>query len=105
MRRSIFEIYKQEFEEYFKTKLISQTIAKKFISSFYAHIEENQKCFKKFWEFIKENRDKDIKDIIPILNEFIINEKKLSKTFYFVADWSHSYLGPGEIICLLLSET
>lgn len=104
MRRSIFEIYKQEFEEYFKTKLISQTIAKKFISSFYAHIEENQKCFKKFWEFIKENRDKDIKDIIPILNEFIINEKKLSKTFYFVADWSHSYLGPGEIICLLLSE-
>jgi hypothetical protein len=104
MRKRTVEVYKQEFEEYFRTKLISATISKKFLISFYSHISENERSFKKFWEFIKEHRGKDIKESIPLLNRFILEEKKFNKTFYFVSDWSHSYLGPGEIICLLLSE-
>ena len=104
MRRSTVEIYKQEFEEYFRTKLISPTISKRFLTSFYSHINENQKPFKIFWEFIKQNRENTLKESLNNLNRFLIEEKKLSKTFYFVSDWGHSYLGPGEIMCLLLSN-
>lgn len=104
MRRSTVEIYKQEFEEYFRTKLISPTISKRFLTSFYSHINENQKPFKIFWEFIKENRENQLKDSLLVLNKFLSEDKKLTKTLYFVSDWSHSYLGPGEIMCLLLSD-
>ena len=104
MRRTVFEIYKQEFDDYFKTKSISATISKRFLSSFYSHISDNQKPFKIFWEFIKQNRENTLKESLNNLNKFLIEEKKLSKTFYFVSDWSHSYLGPGEIMCLLLSN-
>ena len=104
MRRTVFEIYKQEFDDYFKTKSISATISKRFLSSFYSHISDNQKQFKIFWEFIKQNRENTLKESLNNLNKFLIEEKKLSKTFYFVSDWSHSYLGPGEIMCLLLSN-
>jgi len=104
MRRKTVDVYKQEFEEYFRTKLISSTISKKFLISFYSHISENERSFKKFWEFIKDNQDKEIRESLLLLNNFIVTEKKLNKTFYFVADWSHSYLGPGEIMCLLLSD-
>ena len=78
--------------------------SKKFLISFYSHISENERSFKKFWEFIKDNQDKEIRESLLLLNNFIVTEKKLNKTFYFVADWSHSYLGPGEIMCLLLSN-
>ncbi len=104
MRRSTVEIYKQEFEEYFRAKLISPTISKRFLASFYSHINENQKTFKIFWEFIKENRENQLRDSLLVLNKFLSEDKKLTKTFYFVSDWSHSYLGPGEIMCLLLSD-
>ena len=104
MRRTVFEIYKQEFDDYFKTKSISATISKRFLSSFYSHINDNQKPFKIFWEFIKQNRENTLKESLNNLNKFLIEGKKLSKTFYFVSDWSHSYLGPGEIMCLLLSN-
>lgn len=104
MRRSNFEIYKDEFNSYFVTKLISPTISKKFLSSFYSHINDNQNSFKKFWEFIKDNRDKDIQDSLVSLNKILSEDKKISKTFYFVSDWGYSYLGPGEIMCLLLSN-
>jgi hypothetical protein len=104
MRRTVFEIYKQEFDDYFKTKSISATISKRFLSSFYSHINDNQKSFKIFWEFIKQNRENTLKESLNNLNKFLVGEKKLSKTFYFVSDWSHSYLGPGEIMCLLLSS-
>jgi hypothetical protein len=104
MRRTVFEIYKQEFDDYFKTKSISATISKRFLSSFYSHISDNQKPFKIFWEFIKQNRENTLKESLNNLNKFLIEGKKLSKTFYFVSDWSHSYLGPGEIMCLLLSN-
>jgi hypothetical protein len=104
MRRTVFEIYKQEFDDYFKTKSISATISKRFLSSFYSHINDNQKPFKIFWEFIKQNRENTLKESLNNLNKFLVEEKKLSKTFYFVSDWSHSYLGPGEIMCLLLSS-
>lgn len=104
MRRTVFDIYKQEFDDYFKTKLISPTISKRFITSFYSHIEENPKSFKIFWEFIKKNRENPLKESLRDLNKLITSDKKISKTFYFVSDWSHSYLGPGEIMCLLLSN-
>jgi hypothetical protein len=104
MTRSTFELYKKEFDEYFVAKLISSTISKKFLSSFYSHIEENKRSFQKFWEFIKENRNNEIKDSLEKLNSLLSSDKKSAKTFFFVADWAHSYLGPGEIMCLLLSN-
>jgi len=104
MRRSNFEIYKEEFESYFATKLISASISKKFLSSFHSHIKENPNSFKKFWEFIRDNKNKNIKDTINLLNHIMINDKKNSKTFYFVSGWGYSYLGPGEIMLLLISN-
>jgi hypothetical protein len=104
MRRTNFEIYKEEFTTYFATKLISPSISKKFLSSFNVYIEENKETFKKFWEFIKCNKEKEIDEVLDLLNKAMIEDKKLSKIFYFVSDWSHSYLGAGEIMCLLLSN-
>jgi len=104
MTRSTFEVYKREFEDYFRTKLISPTISKKFLLSFYPQIEENKSSFKRFWEFIKENRGKDIKESIKSLNLILSDDRRKNKIFSFVSDWSHSYLGPGEIMCLLLAK-
>ncbi len=103
MRRKIIDIYLEEFENYLKTKSISPLIYKKFITSFYSHVKDNELSFKKFWEFIKENRSLSIEDSIANLNKDLLNKKKANKTLVFVSDWSHSYLGSGEIICLLLS--
>ena len=97
------DLYKKEFEEYFNSKFVSNTISKKFLVSFYSHIEENKKSFIFFWEFIKKNNRKDIKETISIINS-LSRDRKFNKTFYFVSDWSHSYLGQGEILMLLLSE-
>ena len=103
MRENMFKTNKKEFEEYFNTKKISPTISKKFLPSFYSYIEDNKNSFRFFWNFIKENKGREIKETISLLNHILKNKDK-NKIFYFVSDWSHSYLGPGEIITLLLSE-
>ena len=104
MRRKIVDIYLEEFENYLKTKSVSPLIYKKFISSFYNHVEDNELSFKRFWEFIKENRTLPIEDAIINLNKDLLNKKKTNKTIVFVSDWSHSYMGSGELICLLISN-
>ena len=104
MRRKNIDIYLDEFEEYFRSKSISPAISKKFLSAFYNHIKENESTFKKFWEFVKENRTLSIEKSIKNLNDQILNNKKNNRTIVFVSDWCHSYLGAGEIICLLISD-
>jgi hypothetical protein len=104
MRRRIIDIYIEEFDSYFRTKSISPAISKKFLSAFHNHIKENESTFKKFWEFIKENRELSIDESIKNLNHQLLNNKKNNKTIVFVSDWCHSYLGAGEIICLLISD-
>jgi hypothetical protein len=100
----ILESYIKEFDEYFKSKLISPSISKKFLSSFNSHIKENEGSFKSFWRFIKGVRDLEFNESIKKLNKFITSKKEGHRTIQFVADWSHSYLGPGELICLLISR-
>jgi hypothetical protein len=104
MGRRIIEIYIEEFDSYFKSKSISPTISKKFLFAFYDHIKENENSFKKFWEFIKKNRELSIEESIKNLNYELLNNKKTNKTISFVSDWGHSYLGAGEIMCLLISS-
>lgn len=104
MRRRIIDIYIEEFDIYFKSKSISPAISKKFLSAFRIHIKENENTFKKFWEFIKENRELSIEESIKNLNYQLLNNKKHNRTIVFVSDWCHSYLGAGEIICLLISD-
>ena len=104
MRRRIIDIYIDEFNSYFKTKSISPAISKKFLSAFNNHIKENESTFKKFWEFIKWNSKLSIEESIKNLNDQILNNKKNNRTIVFVSDWCHSYLGAGEIICLLVSD-
>jgi len=104
MRRKIVDIYWEEFEEYFKSKSVSSAISKKFITSLQLHICDNETSFKKFWEFIKFNRSLPIEDSLLNLNKELLDTKKVNKTILFVAEWSHSYLGSGEIMCLLISE-
>lgn len=104
MRKRIIDIYIEEFDSYFKTKSISPAISKKFLSAFHNHVKENVSTFKKFWEFIKENRSLSIEESIKNLNDKILNNKKTNRTIVFVCDWCHSYLGAGEIICLLISD-
>lgn len=102
MRKRTIDLYLEEFDIYFKEKQISPSISKKFLSSFYSHVNENEKSFKCFWEFIKNVRNLPIELSVKRLNSFLCNKRMGSKTMYFVADWSHSYLGPGELIILLL---
>jgi hypothetical protein len=94
--------YKKEFENYISQKSISSLLYKKFIASFNYHIEENGDSFLIFWEFLVANRDLTIQESIYNLNLLLKNKSKGYKTFQFVIDWSYSYLGPAEIICLLL---
>ena len=104
MRRKIIDIYWEEFEAYFRSKSVSPAITKKFISALQSHIKDNEASFKKFWEFIKINRSLPIEDSIINLNNEILTNKKYNNTMIFVSEWTHSYLGAGEIMCLLIGE-
>lgn len=94
----------KDFEEYFKSKSISPLISKKFLSSLNAHIKENEKSFINFFKFVKEVRSLPLEESMKRLNTLLVEKKKGYKTASFISDWSHSYLGPGEIISLLISE-
>jgi hypothetical protein len=96
--------YKNEFLEYFSSKSITSTISKRFLSSLNQHIEENPKSFSDFCKFIQGNKKLSIEESISNLNSVIRRKGKGYKTFCFVIEWSHSYLGPAELMCLLLSE-
>jgi hypothetical protein len=92
----------KDFEHYFNSKSISSAISKKFLSSLYQHIEDNKKSFVDFWKFIQTNRNLPLDESIKNVNDLLKNKGKGFRTFIFVIEWSHSYLGPGEILCLLL---
>jgi hypothetical protein len=95
---------KKEFEEYFNTKLISPSISKKFIAALNSHIKNNKQSFVDFYEFILANKSFDIEKSLRNTNSAITRKKKGYKTILFVAEWSHSYLGQGEILSLLINE-
>ena len=95
---------KKEFEEYFNTKLISPSISKKFIAALNSHIKNNKQSFVDFYEFILANKEFDIEKSLKNTNSAITRKKKGYKTILFVAEWSHSYLGQGEILSLLINE-
>jgi len=102
MAKIVLVQYREDFEEYFGSKSISSTIGKKFLSSFNQHIDENPRSFSDFWRFIIANRDLSVDEALKNLNSVLIKKGKGFKTFTFVIEWSHSYLGPAEIMCLLL---
>lgn len=90
----------KEFQEYFNQKGLTSNISRKFLVPFKSHVEENPKSFLKFWNFIKSLWPLEMEGKIDKMNS--VNEKNpFFKTFFFVADWSHSYLGPAEILFLL----
>lgn len=90
-----------EFQEYFNQKRLTSNISRKFLVPFKSHVEENPRSFLKFWNFIKSLWPLEMGEKIDKLNS--VNEKStFFKTFFFVADWSHSYLGPAEILFLLV---
>lgn len=94
----------REFEEYFYTKNLSPKLGKKFLNSLQIHIEENKRSFIDFWKFVKYNMELPIEESLKKVNALILSRGKGSKTLSFIIDWSHSYLGPGEIVCLLVSK-
>lgn len=104
MTKYFFDKKRKEFEDYFNTKSISPLIGKKFLSSFESHIKENKQSFIHFWDFILINKIFQIDIAFKNLNEVISMKKDGYKTFNFVADWSQSYLGPGEILALLMID-
>ncbi len=104
MSQSILLKHRKEFEEYLQSKSISSTISKRFISSLNQHIEEDPKSFSSFWRFILSNKNLPIESSILNLNKILRRKGRGYKTFLFIIEWSHSYLGPAEIMCLLLSD-
>lgn len=104
MGKKTIEFYTKQFEDYFKSKLISPSISKKFMSSLNYHIKDNEKHFINFCKFLDKVKNIPLEDAIKKLNNLIISKDKGSKTAVFISEWSHSYLGPGEIICLLITE-
>ena len=95
---------KKEFEEYFNTKLIGPSIRKKFLVALNSHIKENKQSFVDFLEFILSNNNLPIEDAIHKINKSIADKNKGYKTLIFVAEWSYSYLGQGEILALLIGN-
>lgn len=104
MSQSVLLKYRRDFDEYFSSKSISATISKKFLSSFNQHIDENPRSFSNFWRFIISVRHLRLEESIQKLNSILIKKGKGFKTFTFIIEWSHSYLGPGEIMFLLISS-
>lgn len=91
-----------EFIEYINSKSISNTIIKKFIPNMNVHIKGNTKSFIDFWTSIKELFELPIEQSIIELNRIISDKDKGHETFVFISEWTHSYLGAGELIGLLL---
>lgn len=90
-----------EFQEYFNKKKLTPSISRNFLTLFKSHIKENPESFIKFWEFVKSLWSLSIEEKILKMND--VNEEKcFYKTFFFVADWCHSYLGQSEILFLLV---
>jgi hypothetical protein len=91
----------EEFQEYLTQKGLSQTILKKFLVPLKTHFEETPNSFSKFWDFTKSLWPLSAEEKIHSLNN--VKEKdKFYRTLFFVADWSYSYMGPGEILLLLV---
>jgi hypothetical protein len=95
---------KEEFEKYFYSKELSVSLGRKFLSSFKQHVNGNPRSFLHFWKFICANQHLPIEQSLSNLNLAIRNKNLGYKTLNFIINWSHSYLGPGELICLLLCE-
>ena len=91
-----------EFIEYINSKSISNTIIKKFIPNMNVHIKGNTKSFIDFWASIKELFELPIEQSIIELNRIISDRDKGHETFVFISEWTHSYLGAGELIGLLI---
>lgn len=91
-----------EFIEYINSKSISNTIIKKFIPNMNVHIKGNTKSFIDFWTSIKELFELPIEQSIIELNRIISDKDKGHETFVFISEWTHSYLGAGELIGLLI---
>lgn len=104
MIHGLFEESINDFETYFISKDVSPALTKKFLSSFYSHVESNKKSFVNFWDFVVKNRHFNFNQAIKNVNQAIFRKSPGYKTLLFVADWAHSYIGPGEILCLLISE-
>ena len=104
MARDSFTKKKNDFLSYLRTKNLTQTIYRKFSSEFVTFIKQNKEDFCQFFDFVMETRDKDIEDGISLLNDLIKNNKGGSITAEFISDWSYTYLGAGEVICLLINN-
>ena len=95
--------YKKDFIEYISSKKISPSIIKRFTSDFSNFYKENTKSFSIFWERIKEWNYSPFESINE-LNSFINEKTDAQKTIEFISEWSHSYLGPGELMMLIVNK-
>jgi hypothetical protein len=104
MARDSFTKKKNDFLSYIRTKNLTQVVYRKFSSELLGFIKENRDDFCLFFDFILEVRDKDLTDAISSLNKLISEENGGNLTAIFISDWSYTYLGPGEIICLIINS-
>jgi hypothetical protein len=93
---------RNEFIDYINSKSISSTIIKKFVPNMNVHIKNNTKSFIDFWTTIKELFELPVEQSIIELNRIIYNKDKGYETFVFISEWTHSYLGAGELVGLML---
>jgi len=95
--------YQKEFIEYISSKKISQSIIKRFVTDFSNFYKENKSSFDLFWERIKE-WDCGPFESINLINSFIDENTGANKALSFISEWSHSYLGPGELMMLIINR-
>jgi hypothetical protein len=93
---------KREFFKYAEEKSIGSLVFKKFVSSMNIHIKSHPDSFINFWNTVKFLYELPIERSLRRLNKIISEKDKGYETFLFLSEWSNSYLGPGEIISLLL---
>lgn len=105
MTKYFFEKRWKEFESYFNTKNISSTIRKKFISSLRSYIKDDKESLIQLMEIIRKNRHLPLETSLKNINLILINKEDGYKILDFIAEWNMSYLGSGEILILLISQT
>jgi hypothetical protein len=104
MSRDSFTKKKNDFFSYLKTKNLTQKVYRRFYSDFLVHIKENREDFLSFYDFINSVSEFNLDKSVDKLNYLIKRKRKGYVTASFVSDWSFSYVGAGEIICLLINS-
>ena len=96
---------KNDFLRYVKSKDITQAMYRKFSSDLTSHVSKNKEDASHFFDFIQKVKSRDFGTAISDLNELLDKSLPGYETASYVCDWVYLYMGPGEMIALVISDS